>query len=182
MCCVVSRSFKVLLMNNQRLLFPLPIFSSQTYEHYNTGLSPSSTLVRVTSLSSRFPWGPSQPRLNKNKTKLRLMNALAPMEKEMRYEHVWVQSVWTWQKKAPRKHRSGKGKKTPARSPQTQVQGACTPCTATLWWFHEHIRWSGWRGQGFLWPTVLKVSVRCFGWSSWFWPLTKAVPQSTGTG
>lgn len=30
------------------------------------------------------------------------MNALAPMEKEMRYEHVWVQTVWL-DKKAPRK-------------------------------------------------------------------------------
>ena len=67
--------------------------------------------------------------------------------------------VSEFDKKAPRKHSSEKGKKNPVRSPQTQVQRTCTPCTATLWWFNEHIRWSGWRGQGFLWSTVLKVSV-----------------------
>lgn len=67
MCCVVSQSFKVLVMNNQWLIFPLPIFSSQTYKHHDTGLSPSSTLVWVTTLSSRFRWGPSQPRSQKQK-------------------------------------------------------------------------------------------------------------------
>lgn len=67
MCCVVSQSFKVLVMNNQWLIFPLPIFSSQTYKHYDTGLSPSSTLVWVTTLSSRFRWGPSQRRSQKQK-------------------------------------------------------------------------------------------------------------------
>lgn len=180
MCCVVSQSFKVLLMNNQRLILPLPVFSSQTYKHYDIGLSPSSTPVWVTTLSSRFPWCPSQPRFKKQKqNKTQVDECIGSNGKR---DEIWTclsPECLTWQK-STKEAQQRKGKKNPARSLQTQVRRTCTPCVATLWWFNEHMRWSCWREQGFLWPTVLKVSVRCFGWSSWFWPLTKAVPQSIG--